>query len=76
VDLFPQGSSLSKKPKLPLLQVRPIPEDLLHRINMAAEAEGVTQAQFVIEVLDEETKDMRAVQAARNEKRKKRAESR
>jgi hypothetical protein len=65
---------LSKKPKprTPLLQVRPIDEGLLHRINMAAEAEGLTQAQFVTAVMTAETKDMEPVQEARRQRRKKR----
>ena len=65
---------MGKKPKLPLLQVRPISQELLDRINMAASAEGLTQAQFVIDVMENETKDLKDAQAARKERRKKRAE--
>jgi hypothetical protein len=60
------------KPKQPLLQVRPIDQGLLHRINMAAEAEGLTQAQFVTAVMTAETKDMEPIQDARRQRRKKR----
>lgn len=63
-----------KKPKGPLLQVRPISQELLDRINMAADAEGVTQAEFVIDVMQNETKDLKSAQAARKERRKKRSE--
>jgi hypothetical protein len=41
---------------------------------MAADAEGVTQAEFVIDVMQNETKDLKSAQAARKERRKKRSE--
>jgi hypothetical protein len=73
---FSTGTPLATKAKSetkhPLLQVRPIDEDLLRRINMAAEAEGLTQAQFVTAVMRAETKDMEPVQEARRQRRKKR----
>jgi len=56
------------------LQVRPIAADLLQRINLAAEAEGLSQAQFVIEVMENETKDMKPVVEARQQRRNKRRE--
>jgi hypothetical protein len=71
---FSTGTPLATKakPKQPLLQVRPIDQGLLHRINMAAEAEGLTQAQFVTAVMTAETKDMEPIQDARRQRRKKR----
>ena len=54
--------------------MRPIAADLLQRINLAAEAEGLSQAQFVIEVMENETKDMKPVVEARQQRRNKRRE--
>jgi hypothetical protein len=51
------NSSPSKKPPVPQLNVRPFPEELLRRISSVAGAKGQTQKEFVIEALDERTKD-------------------
>jgi len=45
------------KPSVPQLNVRPFPEELLRRISSVAGAKGQTQREFVIEALDERTKD-------------------
>jgi hypothetical protein len=62
---------MNGKPKVPLLQVRPIPADLLERVNAAAALEGLTTKQFVINVLEEETKDPKPIQEARKQRRAK-----
>jgi len=43
--------------KVPQLNVRPFPEELLRRISAVAGAKGQTQKQFVVEALEERTKD-------------------
>ena len=42
---------------IPQLNVRPFPEELLRRISAVAGANGQTQKEFVIEALDERTKE-------------------
>jgi len=42
---------------VPQLNVRPFPEELLRRISAVAGAKGQTQKEFVIEALEERTKD-------------------
>jgi len=42
---------------VPQLNVRPFPEELLRRISAVAGAKGQTQKQFVVEALEERTKD-------------------
>jgi len=42
---------------IPQLNVRPFPEELLRRISAVAGAKGQTQKEFVIEALEERTKD-------------------
>ena len=42
---------------MPQLNVRPFPEELLRRISAVAGAKGQTQKQFVVEALEERTKD-------------------
>jgi hypothetical protein len=44
---------------VPQLNVRPFPEELLRRISSVAGAKGQTQKEFVIEALDDRTKDYR-----------------
>jgi len=43
--------------QVPQLNVRPFPEELLRRISAVAGAQGKTQKEFVIEALEERTKD-------------------
>ena len=62
---------MNGKPKEPLLQVRPIPADLLERVNAAAAIEGLTTKQFVIDVLEKETKNLKPIQEARKQRRAK-----
>ena len=47
---------MSKKSKS--LSVKVLPADLLARVNAKAELQGVDQPTFVIEALEEATKDM------------------
>jgi len=45
----------SRKTKVPQLNVRPFPEELLRRISAVAGAKGQTQKEFVIEALEKRT---------------------
>jgi hypothetical protein len=47
----------AKRPQVPQLNVRPFPDELLRRISAVAGASGKTQKEFVIEALDERTKE-------------------
>jgi len=44
-----------------VMNVRPFPEELLRRISAVAGAKGQTQKEFVIEALDERTKDYKGL---------------
>lgn len=54
-------SAAKKKPRqrVPQLNVRPFPEELLRRIGAVAGAKGQTQKEFVIEALDKRTSEYR-----------------
>lgn len=61
---FSEGNQMANTPRktkprfpVPQLNVRPFPEELLRRISSVAGAKGQTQKEFVIEALDERTKD-------------------
>jgi hypothetical protein len=43
------------KSRVPQLNVRPFPDELLRRISAVAGAKGQTQKEFVIEALDKRT---------------------
>jgi hypothetical protein len=53
-----------------LLQIRKCPTDLLARINAMAELSGVSREQFVIECLDDATKELKPIQEKRKQARK------
>jgi len=69
-----QRSTPKKKPKVkvPQLNVRPFPEELLRRISAVAGAKGQTQKEFVIEALDKRTSEHKDAvdQIYRREKQK------
>lgn len=50
-------SKPTPRKKVPQLNVRPFPEELLRRISAVAGAKGQTQKEFVVEALEERTKD-------------------
>ncbi len=53
------NATRKSKPRTPVpqLNVRPFPEELLRRISSVAGAKGQTQKEFVIDALDERTRD-------------------
>jgi hypothetical protein len=52
-----KGQKSIPRKKVPQLNVRPFPEELLRRISAVAGAKGQTQKEFVVEALEERTKD-------------------
>jgi hypothetical protein len=48
-------SKATAKSRIPQLNIRPFPDELLRRISAVAGAKGQTQKEFVIEALDERT---------------------
>jgi hypothetical protein len=52
-----EKKSATRKTKVPQLNVRPFPEELLRRISAVAGARGQTQKQFVVDALEERTKE-------------------
>ena len=56
-----KGPKATTKPVIPQLNVRPFPEELLRRISAVAGAKGQTQKEFVIEALDERTKEYKSL---------------
>jgi hypothetical protein len=55
------GKTRKSPAKIPQLNVRPFPEELLRRIGAVAGAKGQTQKEFVIEAMDERTKEYKSV---------------
>lgn len=51
----------SAKSRVPQLNVRPFPEELLRRISAVAGAKGQTQREFVIEALDKRTAEYKTL---------------